>query len=76
MDGRMTADEPVTRKGQGIWVVTRENNSRPMGTGVFCCLLLFLYRDCLIQTIHFTVKEGYYGRQKDVLYYNANLLSK
>ena len=38
MGGRRTDRACVLSKMRGIWVVTRESNSRPIGAGVFCVL--------------------------------------
>jgi hypothetical protein len=37
MGGRRTGRACVLRKMRGIWVVTRERYSRPIGAGVFLC---------------------------------------
>lgn len=38
MGGRRTGRACVLQKARGIWVVTREIYSRPIGAGVFCVL--------------------------------------
>lgn len=38
MGGRRTGRACGLQKARGIWVVTREINSRPIGAGVFCVL--------------------------------------
>ncbi|WP_442417711.1 hypothetical protein [Paenibacillus dakarensis] len=44
MGGRLSkaVGEPVPEREQGNWVVTRENSSRPIGTGAFCCFFSWI----------------------------------